>query len=123
MSWLISILSAENREVAVEACYFVARELKQLTVPADLRKDPLADAEASLPTQEARAVGQRIVDEIKSREGKQVLDLSRERALHYLDLVVDAGRQIARSGTHVPTEGRRLLAGLRAAAGEFRPSE
>jgi hypothetical protein len=116
VSWLIGILSNEPREVGVEACYFVARELKQLMIPAELRKDPLADAEASLPTSQGRLAGQRIIENIKSREGLAQLELSHERASYYLDLVLEAGKEIAKDGATNQAEGARLLAQLRAAA-------
>jgi hypothetical protein len=117
MSWIVTILSDESREVGVAACYFVARELKQLTIPADLRKDPLADAEASLPTPQARAAAERIIQEIERREQRSRLQLSKETALHYVDLVLDAGHDIARNARTGSADGARLLAELRSAAG------
>jgi hypothetical protein len=116
MAWLESILSGETREIAVEASYYVARVLKQLMIRAELRKEPLADAEASLPSAEARSVGTRILDEIKTREGLEQLELSKERASYYLELVLHSAQEKAKNHNRSPAESAQLLAELRSNA-------
>ena len=58
---LQALVADYPREITIEAAYYAVRELKQSSVPRDVRKAHLSDASESEPTPEAQALSAEII--------------------------------------------------------------
>jgi hypothetical protein len=112
--WLDTLFSAAQRETAVEAAYYVVRELKQSPFPNLSRKDHLADADQSAVTAEATQLATLIVSAIEQREGKSLESLDRPVLYEYIEALFEAVRRINAERMIIDaTRGEALLGKLR----------
>src|SRR5438552_4066658 len=111
---LEEILAIEARDVAVEAAYYLARQLKQSSINMKQRKDHFEDAARSKASTKARALAERIAGEIELREGTQIGNFSAERGHHYISLLFETIRALNRENLPGKEDlGKRVLAELR----------
>lgn len=113
--WLKVMLTREPAEIALEAAYYAVRELKQLSIPIEQRKEHLEDAPKSEPTIEGRRLALQIMSEIEAHEATNKADLSKQQAESYIELMLTAVRKLSTDVHPIKAGlGERLLAKLRA---------
>jgi hypothetical protein len=112
--WLDALLSAAQRETAVEAAYYAVRALKQSSFASLSRKDHLVDAEQSAATPEAQQLATLIVGTIEHREGASLETLAQPLVHNYVEALFDAVQRInAKRMTIDSARGEELLGKLR----------
>jgi hypothetical protein len=114
--WFDAQLEGVPRETAVEAAYYVVRELKQTLVARVSRKEHLVDADQSRPSQEGLALADRLRAAIAAREEHTLDDLSDEALRSYIDGLLAVIRRVNAATTSIDLgRGRQLLDRLRGA--------
>src|SRR5438046_1530016 len=111
---LDTLVAGHPREVAIEAAYYAVRELKQSSVPKDVRKAHLSDASESEPTAEAQALSAEIVQYIERAEGRKIDELQGKRKMEYITQLFKIAEELTASKLQGKTElGPRLREQLR----------
>ncbi|HYI09947.1 MAG TPA: hypothetical protein VEK57_12885 [Thermoanaerobaculia bacterium] len=105
----LEVLASVSQNVAVEAGYLAIRALKHLSgsvVPAD---EPFGAESVT-----ARALAQRIIDEISSTEARPIPNLGRARVDYYISKIAEIVHARAAESIRIDAErGDAILAELR----------
>jgi hypothetical protein len=109
---LRSLLAGHTRETAIEAAYYAVRELKQSSVPREVRKAHFSDASESEPSSDAQALAASIVRLIESIEGSSIDDMTRQKRSDYVSELATIAQELTAS-THEQDVGAHLLEELR----------
>lgn len=111
---LRTLLSDHTRDIAIEASYYAVRELKQSSVPKDVRKEHFTDASESEPTAEAQTLAADIIKHIEATEHRTIDELSDERRRRYITHLFDIAEAFTATMLRgKPELGTQLLEQLR----------
>jgi len=87
---VFSLITNQPLIIAIDAIYYLVRELKQLLCPPGSRKEHLEDVENSKPSAESILLIQEIKSKIELAESKKIENLSEKTLIIYIAMLFDA---------------------------------